>query len=217
MPSDSPLNSRAFSDEHRLAWVLLLLRACEKTGLHPLQLHTFHRLIYFGNCLAEVYRYQPPSQLVMKQPWGPYYPRAQFDIDQLVIMGLIDIHKIQWETNRYGVWKRAEFSITARGFSRAVDMTRTASWFQDAQRFLFDLCAAYANLDDGRMDEVAQTDLTYAQPGFDMGSVIVFSDLQRNPSASGAVLFATVAPPIAVPNRQHQLRLYMKFLEGKAA
>jgi hypothetical protein len=214
---DSRQNSRTFSDEHRQAWVLLLLRACEKTGLHPVDLHTFHRLIYFGNCLAEVYRYQPPSQLVMKQEWGPYYPRAQFDLDRLVIMGQVDIAKISWESTPTGVWKKALFSITATGFALAVQMVKTARWFEDADRFLFDLCAAYANLSDDRMAGASREDLTYSQPGFDVGSVIVFSDASRNPSALGARAFAASAPPIMIPNRQHQLRLYMQFLEGKAA
>jgi hypothetical protein len=217
MHSDSGRTSRTFSDQHRLAWVLLLIRACEKTGLHPLDLRTFHRLIYFGNCLADVYRYQPPSQLVMKQEWGPYYPRAQFDLDQLVIMGLIDIGRIEWESTSTGLWKRAEFSIASSGFALAVEMTERARWFQEADAFLFDLCVAYSNLEADAGGDLSRRDLTYSQPGFDLGSVIIFSDGRRNPSAQGARAFESAAPSIAVPNRQHQLRLYMKFLEGRAA
>lgn len=217
MPLDSYLNKRSFSEEHRLAWALLLMRACEKTGLQPVPLHTFHRLIYFGNCLAEVYSYQPPAQLVMKQKWGPYYPDAQLDIDRLVIMGLLDIDSLRWESTAAGVWKSACFSITKSGFALAVTLTQTARWFSEADRFLFDLCAAYASLADSRVDKASRKDLTYAQPGFDVGSVIVFSDARRNPSASGARALASAAPVMAAPNRQHQLRLYMKFLEGKAA
>lgn len=217
MRSDSTQSSSGFTEEHRLAWTLLLARACEKSGLNPFTLHTYHRLIYFANCLAEVYEFQPPSELVMKQEWGPYYPNAQMDLDRLVIMGLVDIEKLRWKRTKDRTWKSAEFSITSAGFSLSVQFSKDAKWFAEAESFLLDVCAAYASIREESADDAARNDLTYSQPGVSLGGVIVFSDRRRNPSALGANSFAHTAPALAVPNRQHQLRLYMKFLEGKAA
>lgn len=217
MRLDSSPTRGGFSDEHRLAWSLFLARACEKTGLHPFSLHTFHRLIYFANCLAEVYEYAPPSQLVMKQKWGPYYPNAQMDLDRLVIMGLIDISRLRWERSEGRTAKLADFLITETGFALCGQLARDATWFAEAEAFLFDVCSAYAAILDERADQAAEEDLTYAQKGIPIGSVIIFSEARRNPSARGARSFEQAAPVLAMPNRQQQLRLYMKFLEGKAA
>jgi hypothetical protein len=213
----SPTTDRSFQPEHRLAWTLLTLRACEKTGLHPISLRRFHRLTYFSNCLAQVYDGQPPSELVRKHEWGPYYPLAQFDIDQLVLMGLANVQDVSWSSTKSGTWKSGDFAISADGFELGTCLLGAGEWFADSYRFLLDLCAAYASLDDSTLDAAAELDLTYTQPGFAKGSVISFSDMHANLSARGAKAFADLAPPVAVPNRQHQLRLYMKFLEGRAA
>jgi hypothetical protein len=212
----SPANS-GFSEEHRLAWALFLTRACEKTGIYPLSLQTFHRLIYFANCLAQVYEYSPPSQLVMKQKWGPYYPNAQMDLDRLVLMGLVDISNLRWERSAQRTSKLADFTITESGFSLCTRLARDAIWFKEAESFLFDVCSAYTSIGDETADQASESDLTYSQKGVPAGSVIVFSEESRNPSARGARYFEHAAPSLAIPNRQHQLRLYMKFLEGKAA
>jgi hypothetical protein len=209
--------SSGFSEEHRLAWSLFLARGCEKTGLFPLALQTFHRLIYFANCLAEVYEYAPPSQLVMKQKWGPYYPRAQADLDQLVIMGLIDIDKLRWEQSEGRTAKLAEFSITRAGYALCTELSEAGAWFKEAEEFLFDVCSAYSTIRDENADKATDVDLTYSQRGVPQGGVIVFREAARNLSAQGAKFFEEVAPSLAVPNRQHQLRLYMRFLEGRAA
>lgn len=217
MRLDSTPSSPGFTEEHRLAWSLFLARACEKTGLSPLSLQTYHRLIYFANCLADVYEYSPPSQLVMKQRWGPYYPNAQVDLDRLVIMGLVDISNLRWEQSEGRTSKLADFAITDLGFALCRKLSSDAVWFVEAESFLFDVCSAYAAIRDESADQASDSDLTYSQRGFDAGSVIVFTEARRNPSALGAQSFEKTAPAIAPPNRQHQLRLYMRFLEGKAA
>jgi hypothetical protein len=217
MRLDSSPADAGFSEEHRLTWALFLARACEKTGIYPLPLQTFHRLIYFANCLAQVYEYSPPSQLVMKQKWGPYYPNAQMDLDRLVLMGLVDISNLRWERTAERTSKLADFTITEAGFSLCMRLARDAMWFKEAEAFLFDVCSAYTSIRDEMVDRAAESDLTYSQKGIPTGSIIVFSEASRNPSARGARYFGYAAPSLVSLNRQHQLRLYMKFLEGKAA
>ncbi len=217
MPLASLSTNRTFEAEHRLAWTLLMLRACEKTGLYPISLKLFHRLTYFANCLSQVYDGHPPSDLVRKHEWGPYYPRAQFDLDQLVLMGLVDVSAVSWSTTKSGTWKSADFEISASGFEKATQLVCDGEWFADSHRFLVDLCSAYATLDDVHFEDLAEHDLTYARPGFAKGAVISFAEPEDNFSARGAKIFAELAPPVVAPNRQTQLRLYIKFLEGKAA
>lgn len=220
MHSTMQLDFRAsnipYSQEHLLAWSLLLMRAASKAGLTPMASHTFHRIHYFSNCLAVLYDSVPPIELVMKSLGGPFYPRAQNDLDRIYAMGLVDCTNLEWIKTEFGILKNANYDLSSKGFTLAEQMVRTLAWCTTSAEFLLDLCNAYVEIKDGKEEQALNKDLVYSQQGFKEGSVIPFRNWNTNLSARGADAFNKIVPPSTKLSRQHQLRLYMRYLEAAA-
>jgi hypothetical protein len=216
MQLDLSFPDRIYGPEHLLAWSLLLLRAAAKAGLTPLPTHAFHRLHYFSNCLAIIYDSEPPIELVLKHPRGPFYPRAQVDLDKLSVMGLVDLSDVSWERTESGVFRTANHNLNIKGFELSTKIVKDLKWGKETADFLLDLCNAYSEVDEETHSKAFECDLGYSQAGKKQGAVIPFNTWATNLSARGVSAFDQLFPSIT-PNRQHKLRLYMRYLEARAA
>jgi hypothetical protein len=203
-------------DWHHLTWSMLLLHAIRRGGLEEVDSLKFHRLQFFSNSLAPIYKTQPPIELVMKLERGPFYPDAQDDIDMLCVCGFASVRDVKWHAKGNRMWKTAIYGLTTGGFERARQLSVQSLWCEQIGEFLNDLVMAYSDLDDAVLDQLALKDLTYAQKGKSFGDVIPFT-LERNFSVRGTRAIASMLPPAYIPNRRNQLRMYMKYLEQLVA
>jgi hypothetical protein len=206
-----------YPDFHARVWVLLLLRATSQAGLSPIGNELFHRLVYFSNCLSAVYGENPPAAMVMKMRRGPFYPKAQWDLDCLAVQGLATVSDVDYVRVGQLQIYRAHYDISRAGIVLSKQFVEELTWCQHIFEFFGDLLAAFADLRDENFDAAALHDLTYNQPGRPDRSVISFIDEETNLSALGTQSLVDTVPDIVRPNRQHRLLLYMKYLERLAA
>jgi len=190
--------------------------AIRRAGLLEVESLKFHRLQFFSNSLAPIYKTKPPVELVMKLERGPFYPDAQEDIDMLCVCGLASVRQVKWHAKGDRVWKTATYGLTAVGFEFASQLMKESLWCEDIATFMHDLVMAYSDLSDDVLDIVALKDVTYAQKGVSIGDVIPFTT-DRNLSVRATSAIAAMLPQGYEPNRRNQLRIYLKYLEQLAA
>lgn len=205
------------SEDHIRAWMLILLQAGTVAGFVPMRSTMLHRLVFLSNTLAQVYETVPPSEFVLKHRRGPFYPQAQFELERMAAQGLVTLTDLHWSTQGSDLQLRVSFSLSKGGRMLARRWTEESQWCSQVQSFLTDLCVAVASVDDGREVEAADHDLTYNQPWASQYAVIAFRNPQERLSQRGVDAIADMAPDGLEPNRQHQLRLYLKYLEKLAA
>lgn len=202
--------------EHVRTWLLILVGASGTAGLTPLSGQLFHRMVFLSNSLAKLYETQPPAELVLKQDRGPYYPQAQFELERLVVKGLVTMTGMRW-TEGADRQMEASFSLAPAGLACVRRLVSTSSWCASVQSFLNDLAAAVAHVVEGNEVSTADRDLTYSQPGIQDRTVISFRSREERLSQRATEEIASLSPPGCEPSRQHQLRLYLKYLERLAA
>lgn len=203
--------------EHAHTWVILLLRAAAVTGLAPTSTNLFHRLVFLSNSLAQLYGTAPPSEFVLKHRRGPFYPKAEFSVERLVVQGLVQLGEIRWVKEEDSVRMESDFSLTRSGQALVDKCVADSEWCSSVLRFLTDLCTAVASVKDGHEISVADADLTYDQTWAKEYTVIAFRNPEERLSERGAKELSELCPKDLRPNKQHQLRLYLKYLERLAA
>ena len=209
-------NEPALTREHVRAWLLILIGASSTAGLTPLSDQLFHRMVFLSNSLANLYETQPPAELVLKQDRGPYYPQAEFELERLVVQGLVGMTGMRW-TEGADRQMEARFSLSPAGLACVRYLVSTSGWCAGVQSFLNDLSAAVAHVHEGNEVSAADRDLTYSQPGIQDRTVISFRSWEERLSQRATEEIANLSPPGCEPSRQHQLRLYLKYLERLAA
>lgn len=210
-------NCIALTPDHQRVWILLVIRAATVAGLTPLPVAVFHRLVFLSNALAHLYNAAPPSEFVLKHNRGPYYPGAQFEAERLAIQGLVDLREIRWSTESTDGHMDVMFSLTPTGRSLVAKWVADSAWGRQVLDFLTDLCVAVGAVEEGAELQSADHDLTYNQRWASSYAVISFRNPMERLSQRAAEEIAGAAPAGALPGRQHQLRLYLKYLERLAA
>jgi hypothetical protein len=214
MGSDEQL---PLSDDHIRAWMLILLRAGTIAGFAPVRSKMLHRLVFLSNTLAQVYKTVPPSEFVLKHRRGPFYPQAQFELERMAAQGLVTLADLRWSTQGPDLQLEVNIALSEAGRLLVRRWNNDSQWCRHVQLFLTDLCVAVASVDDGREVETADHDLTYNQRWASQYAVIAFRNPQERLSQRGVEEIVDLAPNGLEPNRQHQLRLYLKYLERLAA
>jgi hypothetical protein len=205
------------SADHIRAWMLILLRAGTVAGFAPMRSAMLHRLVFLSNTLAHVYETVPPSEFVLKHKRGPFYPQAQFELERMAAQGLVALTDLHWTAHGQDLQLQVSFSLSEAGRTIVRRWNDESQWCKQVQLFLTDLCVAVASVDDDRELDAADHDLTYAQPWASQYTVIAFRNPQERLSQRGVEAIADMSPDGLEPNRQHQLRLYLKYLERLAA
>ena len=205
------------TQDHLRAWMLVLLRAATVAGLTPLPVAVFHRLVFLSNTLAHLYDTAPPSEFVLKHNRGPYYPGAQFELERLAIQGLINLGDLRWSTESTDLQLDVKFSLSQDGRSLVARWIEESKWCKLVLDFLTDLCVAMGTVAEGAEVVAADHDLTYNQSWASKYAVISFRNPLERLSQRATAEIASTAPAGATPGRQHQLRLYLKYLEKLAA
>lgn len=228
MNSLSSANSvgRDFSDAHYGAWTLLLLKSLHKAGLTPGSNRLVHRVLFLGNSLAKLYSFSPPQELVQQHPRGPFYPRAQFQLDRLCVLGLATVSDIEYKKlmptakwdQRVLIDRVACYDISTEGFNCALTLEKDISWAAGCSEFLFDLCLAFVNITPKHALELERVDPNYVRRGIgDPYRVNNFSDYHDNLTRRTLDQLRAFVPSFATPSRSHALRLFTEYLDRLAA
>lgn len=213
------MRSNQVSTERRLTvriWLLMLMAATGRTGIPKVDKTKLHSLLFLSNCLAPIYRTHRPDHLVMKYVRGPYYPEAQWDIDRMTVQGYINVDELKTSVDKIGPWTSAQYSISRSGFELVQDVI-AISTVSPVWEFMKDLGAAFASVEREVQNRSVLKDVTYDQPGISERAVISFKDDIRNYSVKAANTFVDLSPEMLKPGRQDRLRMYLRYLELRAA
>jgi hypothetical protein len=212
-----PDRIREFDAFHTRAWVLLLLRALNKAGLAPCSNRVFHRVLFFGNTLARIYEFDPPAELVMRHPRGPYYPKAQADLDWLCVASFASLQDVSYEVVDGITTRHAIYDITDKGFTFINKCIEDVVWMRESARFLDDLALAFSTLDLDKGGAVESKDFTYQKATSEPNPIIYFGTIEENRSYGASEEIRDLIPIGLRPVPQTSLRLYIQYLDSIAA
>lgn len=214
----------------RRARVLQMLDAAERLGISPLRAARLHAFAYLADVLSPVWDLPAFDGKVLKIEGGPHYPDLQYEIDRLVVFGILTVSDLAYVSRPNGGARiKGSYSLNfesphlspildaigARGEKAALDPRDC-----DVYRFLVDLAGALATVPDEEIDTAATVDATYADERVDLANVIdfgkwttdVYSD---NLSLRTVERFHTFLPKDAKLSSGEKLYLYASFLGGR--
>jgi hypothetical protein len=203
------------SDQRTRAWTLLLIDAASRNGITPLSKLRFHRVAYLANGMSRVLGIRAADERIVKHRRGPFYPDLQWHLDRLAGQGLIRMRGVRHFSDPDGSWMDAEYSMLPRG----VEVVETLCQLDERRQlaaFHLEIVRAFAAQDDDLLDEIALSDVTYADPKWATNAVINFSRRHDNLSAQLAESFANLAPDPRALTMHDKIVLYVEYIERKA-
>lgn len=197
-------------------WLLMLIAAITRAGTEIISKRSCHQLLFLSNALAPVYGTNPPDHLVMKYIRGPFYPKAQWDLDRMAIQGVVRPVNVESQKDKHGAWTYADYCLTRLGFD-IVNQVTALPTVAPVWEFLQDLAIAYTNVQCELRNDAVLKDRTYDAPGVGNKAILSFEDDEDNRSIAAANTFVELAPQWLKPGRQDRLRMYLKYLELRVA
>ncbi|WP_147434048.1 hypothetical protein [Mariprofundus sp. EBB-1] len=195
-------------------WLLLLMDAVERNAIAPIAQLRFHRLVFLTNTLAPVYDLDPCKGSLVKDQRGPFYPDIQWDIDRMVISGLLSMDTTNNRINKKDYWIDASYGLTDNGYQLVREALKRVG-YKPLHNFLCEVVAAYAPLKDEEQQLAAFADATFSDSNIKNDEVIDFGewrDLRHNYSFQATELFDQLAQrPFPFLNRD-KIHLYFKYL-----
>ena len=209
--------------------VLLLLDAAERVGIAPLSSPRLHAFAYLADVLSPVWDLVPFEGKVYKSEGGPHYPDLQDELDSLVVLGLVQVSNLHYDstadggariTGSYGLdfaSKHLEAIFTALG-ARAPEAAIDPE-DRKLHAFLVELAGALATLPDDEIESAAGVDVTYRVAG-QLHNIVDFAQWaedrrKANPSWRAADRFRSFLPQHARMMPGEKLYLYAAYL-GRA-
>jgi hypothetical protein len=203
----------AFANEQRQAWLLTLFGAADRVGILPLGLTRLHHLIYIANCLAPAYDIAGLDQTVLKGRRGPFYPQVQWDLDELVVRGLVEMSRFEITEDAAGVWFNADYSLDPRGL-RVSNQVLHIPAYLEVFDYLSELSAAFEPYADRFVERVRAADANYSIPGTVDGMLLDFGEWVE-PSERNFAYRTTLSFDYQRPqpfSRRDRLHLYIRYL-----
>jgi hypothetical protein len=188
-------------------WILLLLDACERSGIAPLTVERLHRLVYLANILAPVYELLVPDGYILKYRRGPFFPAAHYDIGRLVAQGLVRATDSRPIKDDLGYWISANYSLPKAGM-RVVDGALSVETVRPKGLYLREVALAFAGLDALDRDDAALVDVNY--DAVVENTAVRFGDGEENLAPAASELVST---PTDLVVRRLRLSRYLQYLE----
>ena len=226
-----PVEGTVLSDRHltrlkQRCRVLLLLDAAERVDIAPLASSRLHAFAYLADVLSPVWDLAPFDGKVYKSEGGPHYPDLQAELDSLVVLGLVQVSNLHYDstadggariTGSYGL----NFSSThLEGILIALGARAREDGIEPEERklhtFLVELAGALATLPDAEIESAAGVDVTYRVTA-GCHNVVDFAEWAEdrraaNPSWVTADRFHSFLPEHARMMPGEKLYLYAAYL-----
>ena len=207
--------------------ILQMMDTVERVAISPIRTRRLHGFAYLADVLSPVWNLPAFDGIVLKIAGGPHYPDFQRELDQLVILGLVEISDIRYSPQPDGGARiDAAYSLNlaaptltsilealgARDNSLALDPMD-----YEVYNFLLDLAGALATVPDEEIDKAASVDATYADDRVGQTNVIDFGRWTTdahldNLSVRTVDRFQHFLPSEASLSSGEKLYLYASFL-----
>jgi hypothetical protein len=190
------------------AWLVLLISACEKAGMTPIEKDRFHRIIYLSNCLAPLFEETPDAARLVKFHRGPFYPHVQRQLDHLGVCGALGLSDVDYPRDGNGAWMTACYAPNETTRKITAHILKV-EFGRRLHEYLTEVVFAFAATRGDVWDTVALHDKNYEGRG--ENSLI---NLEReNLAVKAAEHFRDLLPPGIRINRKQQLFVYLRLLE----
>lgn len=226
-PNPSSAGSDPLAVVKQRCRILLLLDSTERAGVAPLTGARLHALAYLADVLSPVWGLPPFDGKILKIEGGPHYPDIQREVDNLVVLGLVNVHDLHYidrpnEGARIDGLYELRFDsdhlipiLAALGAGPELNALDPRDG--NAHRFLVDLAGALATLPDDEIDVAATVDATYANEIIGESNIVDFgtwtSDvLHANRSVAVTERFRHFLPEGAGLSSGERLYLYAAYL-----
>lgn len=229
-----PTDPRQLPDDHvhrlrRRCRVLLLLEAAERASIAPLPSARLHAFAYLADVLSPVWDLDPFDGKVYKSEAGPRYPDLQREIEALVVLDLLQVSDLSYETTtdagarvvgRYGLnFASAHLEAILDALGAHSPDTALDPADLDLHTYLFELASALSTLPDDQIESAASVDVTYGSVA-QLHNVVDFAEWARdrwaaNPTWRTAERFKDFLPADSPLLSGEKLYLYAAFL-GRA-
>ena len=206
--------------------LLMLLDAAEQVGIAPLPSARLHAFAYLADVMSPVWNLVPFDGKVYKSDGGPHYPDLQDAIDNLAVLGLVQVHDLMYEQRpdggaRITGWYALNFAsrqlesivraLGARSAEEAIDPSD-----RDLHAYLVELAGALGTLPDDEIESAADVDVTY-RTGAEVHNVVDFAEWAEdrklaNPSWRVAERFQEFLPEESRILAGEKLYLYAAYL-----
>ena len=227
--SEGQIRDQDLATLKRRCRVLLLLDAAEQAGIAPLRSARLHAFAYLADVLSPVWKLVPFDGKIYKADGGPRYPDLQDEIDNLVVLGLVQVRDLVYEprpegrariSGSYGLdfeSKHLEsifLALGARSVEEAIDPED-----RNLHAYLVELACALATLPDDEIESATSVDVTYRTRA-ELHNVVDFaewveSEWEANPSWRAAERFQAFLPEESQMLSGEKLYLYAAYL-GRA-
>lgn len=197
-------------------WLVFLMGAAQKAGLLPISKTLFHRVVYLSNCLAPLFDATPATATIVKYKRGPFYPRIQWYLDRLAVLGVIKVRDLRYVTDAHGVWMEANY-FTNGTTRHVIDTCMQIHYGRQIEEYLTEVIFAVASISKRAWEGAALHDSTYGEPGKSEGAFIDFGDPSNNLSVQTARAFETALPRGLITTPKEEMFLYLRFLEAQTA
>ena len=229
-----PVSTMELSDRHltklkQRCRVLLLLDAAERVGIAPLASPRLHAFAYLADVLSPVWDLVPFDGKVYKAEGGPHYPDLQNELDSLVVLGLIEVGDLRYDstadggariTGSYGLnFSSRHLETIFAALGARAPQAAVAPEDQKLHAFLVELAGALATLPDDEIESAAGVDVTYRETAA-LHNIVDFGEWvddrrRANPSWRAAERFHSFLPERTRMMPGEKLYLYAAYL-GRA-
>jgi hypothetical protein len=153
----------------------------------------------------------------MRHPRGPFYPKAQVDLDWLCVASFASLCDVSYEVIGGVTTRWATYDITDKGFELANKCIENVAWMRESAKFLDDLALAFSMLNTDDTIAIEEKDFTYKKATSELEPIIYFGSEVENRSFNASEEIDKLVPNDIRPIPQTSLRLYMQYLNRIAA
>lgn len=226
-PNLSYLESKEIETVRERARVLCLLDAAERAGLTPIPSVRLHALAYLADVLSPVWNLVPFDGKIYKSDGGPHYPDLQFQLDQMVVIGLVQVANLEYmDRGPEGARVVGRYTLNY-GSSHLIPILSALGSFgpdlaidaldASVHEFLVELANAMATLPNDQIELAAGLDATFKSKTHDVVDFAEWAEdkWEANPTWRAAERFKTFLPEDSSLTAGEKLYLYAAYL-GRA-
>lgn len=201
---------------------LALVDAAERAALTPVPVERLHALAYLADVLSPVWGLMPFDPVALKTDREPFFGRFQDQLDDLVILGLLEVTTLTYEEVPKG--RAGELALRTSYHLRYEDahLGPILSFIRDDEelglrlRFFAALASAMSRLPDSEIARAVTKDAAWEDTDVPVDELVEFKTLtgeRTNTRTDGMLAVFDELSPGGVPLAgAARLRLYAAFL-----